>query len=85
VPPLETAAVFRTGNSGSVYFVVNGVTYGPAAPGANVVKDIPLAPDTLAASFAQADPTADEALAKVLTADASAAAPLATPVEAPLE
>jgi cytoskeletal protein RodZ len=81
VPPLETAAVFRTGNSGSVYFVVNGVTYGPAAPGANVVKDIPLAPDTLAASFAQADPTADEALAKVLTADASAM----TPVEAPIE
>lgn len=81
VPPLETAAVFRTGNSGSVYFVVNGVTYGPAAPGANVVKDIPLAPDTLAASFTEADPTADEALAKVLTADASAT----TPVEAPLE
>ena len=85
VPPLETAAVFRTGNSGSVYFVVNGVTYGPAAPGANVVKDISLAPETLAASFTQADPTADEALAKVLTADASATAPLETPVEAPLE
>jgi cytoskeletal protein RodZ len=84
VPPLETAAVFRTGNSGSVYFVVNGVTYGPAAPGANVVKDIPLAPETLSASFAQADLTADEDLAKVMTADASATAP-AAPVEAPLE
>ncbi len=84
VPPLETAAVFRTGNSGSVYFVVNGVTYGPAAPGANVVKDIQLAPETLTASFTQADPTADEDLAKVMTADASGTAP-AAPVEAPLE
>lgn len=83
VPALETAAVFRTGNSGSVYFVVNGVTYGPAAPGANVVKDIGLAPEALAAAFAQADLTADEDLAKVMTADASAAATPA--VEAPLE
>lgn len=81
VPPLETASVFRTGNSGSVYFVVNGVTYGPAAPGANVVKDVPLAADTLTAAYAPADPMADDALAKVLTADASAG----TPVEAPLE
>ena len=36
------AALFRTGNSGSIYFVVDGVTYGPVAPGAQVAKDIPL-------------------------------------------
>ena len=34
VPPLEEAALLRAGNSGSVYFVVNGQTYGPASPGA---------------------------------------------------
>jgi hypothetical protein len=88
VPQLETAAVFRTGNSGSVYFVVNGVTYGPAAPGANVVKDVALSAEALTGKFAQADLTADEDLARVMTADASAMAP-ATPgegaVEAPLE
>jgi hypothetical protein len=88
VPQLETAAVFRTGNSGSVYFVVNGVTYGPAAPGANVVKDVALSAEALTGKFAQADLTADEDLARVMTADASASAP-ATPgegaVEAPLE
>ena len=71
VPPLEMAAVFRTGNSGSIYFVVDGVTYGPAAPGANVAKDIPLSPDALTQSFAQADPTADQDLAKFATADAT--------------
>jgi hypothetical protein len=49
-----------------------------------VVKDISLAPETLSASFAQADLTADEDLAKVMTADASASTP-AAPVEAPLE
>ena len=42
VPALETAAVFRTGNSGSVYFVVNGKTYGPAAPGAITASGSPL-------------------------------------------
>jgi hypothetical protein len=84
VPPLEEAAVFRTGNSGSVYFVVNGVTYGPAAPGANVVKDIALSPDALTESFAQADPAADDALARVMTADASTA-PGAATADAPLE
>ncbi|OYW52097.1 MAG: helix-turn-helix domain-containing protein, partial [Rhodobacterales bacterium 12-65-15] len=47
VPALETAPIFRTGNSGSVYFVVAGVTHGPVAPGANVVKNISLAPEAL--------------------------------------
>jgi cytoskeletal protein RodZ len=79
VPDLEEAAVLRTGNSGSVYFLVNGVTYGPAAPGANVAKDIKLAPDAVTEKYVMADPDADEALAKVLTADASAT------VVAPLE
>jgi cytoskeletal protein RodZ len=71
VPPLETAAVFRTGNSGSIYFVVDGLTYGPVAPGAQVAKDIPLSPEALTQSFAQADPALDEDLARFATADAT--------------
>lgn len=71
VPPLETAAVFRTGNSGSIYFVVDGVTYGPVAPGAQVVKDIALSPESLTQTFAQADLTADQDLANFATADAT--------------
>jgi hypothetical protein len=76
VPQLEEAAVFRTGNSGSVYFVVNGALYGPAAPGANVVKDVALSPEALTQSFAEADLTADEDLARFSTADASGVAPV---------
>jgi cytoskeletal protein RodZ len=77
VPQLETAAVFRTGNSGSVYFVVNGETYGPAAPGANVVKGIALSADALTEKFAVADMTTDEDLVRFSTADASGVAPAA--------
>ena len=81
VPQLEAAAVFRTGNSGAVYFVVNGVTYGPAAPGAQVVKDVALSPEALTQTFAQADVTADEDLARFATADATGLAPVEPGVE----
>jgi hypothetical protein len=69
VPPLEEAAVFRTGNSGSIYFVVDGLTYGPVAPGANVVRDIALSAEALTERFALADCTADAALAEVASAE----------------
>lgn len=64
VPPLEQAASLRSGNSGSVYFVVNGQTFGPAAPGANVVKNVSLGADALMASYQPADPAKDTALAQ---------------------
>ncbi|WP_374646021.1 helix-turn-helix domain-containing protein [Tabrizicola sp.] len=75
VPPLEEAAVFRTGNSGAVYFMVDGAMVGPAAPGANVVKNIALSPEALVEKFAQADLTQDPDLAKFATADAAGLAP----------
>jgi hypothetical protein len=55
VPALEEAPNLRSGNSGSVYFAVNGTTYGPAAPGAQVVKNLSLDAGSLTQSFAQAD------------------------------
>ena len=42
VPLMEEAPVLRAGNSGSVYFTVNGKTFGPSAPGAQVVKNVVL-------------------------------------------
>ena len=77
VPPLEQAASLRSGNSGSVYFVVNGQTFGPAAPGANVVKNVSLGVEALMASYEPADPAKDTALAQFV-ADAGSA--MATPV-----
>jgi cytoskeletal protein RodZ len=64
VPSLEEAPVLRAGNSGSVYFAVNGRTYGPAAPGASVVKNLALSPETLTQTFAEADLSIDADLAK---------------------
>jgi cytoskeletal protein RodZ len=59
VPALDAAPVLRSGNSGSVYFLVDGQTFGPASPGANVVKNVALSADALKATYAAADPTAD--------------------------
>jgi hypothetical protein len=59
VPALDAAPLLRSGNSGSVYFLVEGQTFGPASPGANVVKNIPLSPEALKTAFVVADPAAD--------------------------
>lgn len=64
VPQLEEPPVLRAGNSGSVYFAVNGQTYGPAAPGASVVKNVALSAESLSQSFAVADLSEDADLAK---------------------
>ncbi|MDR5654522.1 helix-turn-helix domain-containing protein [Ruixingdingia sedimenti] len=66
VPQGEKPAVLRAGNSGSVYFAVNGETYGPAAPGAQVVKNVALTPEALTSSFALADLSRDPDLARVI-------------------
>lgn len=74
VPQLEEPPVLRSGNSGSVYFAVNGQTYGPAAPGAQVVKNVALSPDALTSAFAVADLSRDADLAAIVNvADASQA------------
>lgn len=66
VPQMEEAPVLRAGNSGSVYFAVNGETYGPAAPGAQVVKNVALSPEALKSSYQVADLTADPDLATIV-------------------
>lgn len=63
VPQSEAPAILRAGNSGSVYFVVNGRTYGPVAPGANVADNVALSADALTERFAVADLSADPDLA----------------------
>lgn len=87
VPQLQDAPLMRSGNSGSVYFVVNGETYGPAAPGANVVKNVALSAEALAMNYALADQQGDTDLSKILSvADAGATAPSgAEEASAPLE
>ena len=64
VPQMETAPLLRAGNSGSVYFSVNGQTYGPAAPGAQVVNNVDLSATALTTAYALADPTQDPDLTR---------------------
>jgi Domain of unknown function (DUF4115) len=83
VPQLEEPAMLRAGNSGSVYFAVNGVTYGPAAPGAQVVKNVVLSPEALTAVYTIAEPTGDEDLARFVSVSPEAL--IDTPTLAPSE
>ncbi|MDO5643316.1 MAG: DUF4115 domain-containing protein [Paracoccus sp. (in: a-proteobacteria)] len=66
MPKLEAPPVLRAGNSGAVYFAVNGRTYGPAAPGAQVVKNLELSPDNLTGRYAFADLSKDDDLRKII-------------------
>lgn len=87
VPPLQDAPVLRAGNSGSVYFLVNGQTFGPAAPGAKVVKNVSLSAEALTGSYAVADLSGDADLANILSVADAGDAALAEPNEpaAPVE
>ncbi|MEZ5911898.1 MAG: DUF4115 domain-containing protein [Paracoccaceae bacterium] len=66
VPQTEEPALLRAGNSGSVYFAVNGQTYGPAAPGAQVVKNVALSVASLTEGYALADLGGDPDLAAIV-------------------
>ena len=66
LPKTEEPPLLRAGNSGSVYFTVNGRNYGPAGTGPSVVKNIPLSPDALTAKYAEADVSKDSDLARFL-------------------
>lgn len=64
-PPVSVEPpVLRAGNSGSIYFTVNGETYGPAGTGPSVVDGVQLGAAEIAAAFDTADPLADEDLAR---------------------
>ncbi|MCV6593362.1 MAG: DUF4115 domain-containing protein [Silicimonas sp.] len=66
VPLTEEPATLRAGNAGSLYFLVNGQTYGPAGKGPVVVRKVVLAPEDLRESYALADPTADSDLERFI-------------------
>ena len=86
VPLLEDAPLLRSGNSGSVYFLVNGQTFGPASPGANVVRNLALSAENLSTTYTVADLSVDADLAEILNvADAGDSTGAAAPAEAPIE
>lgn len=63
LPATEEPPTLHAGNSGSVYFVIDGQAYGPAAPGANVVRNVALSVEALRDSYQVADLNRDADLA----------------------
>ncbi|PCD77653.1 helix-turn-helix domain-containing protein [Pseudothioclava arenosa] len=77
LPRLEQPPVMRTGESGAIYFAVNGVAHGPAGARGEVTKNITLSPEALSQKFAVADLGRDADLASMIAvADAG---PIAAP------
>ncbi|MFB9149597.1 RodZ domain-containing protein [Roseovarius ramblicola] len=66
VPGTEEPPTLRVGESGAVYFAVNGQHYGPAGPRGAVTADLSLTPDALTGRYALADPGADDDLQSVV-------------------
>lgn len=64
VPLTEEAPVLRAGNAGSLYFAVNGETYGPAGGGPEVIKGVALSPDAVTDRYEVANAEADNDLAR---------------------
>ncbi|WP_212524577.1 helix-turn-helix domain-containing protein [Actibacterium sp. MT2.3-13A] len=66
LPQTEEPPVLRAGNSGSVYFAVNGEAYGPAARGAQVVKNLVLEQAALKEKFQPVDLAEDPGVATMV-------------------
>ena len=64
LPDTEGVPTLRAGNAGSLYFSVNGQTYGPAGNGPSVIKNVALSREALTRTYALADPGADNDLAR---------------------
>ena len=64
LPKTEEAPTLRVGESGSLYFAVNGQTYGPAGQRGQVTKNLTLSPESLTSAYAVADLARDEDLAR---------------------
>lgn len=62
VPITEEPPELRVGESGSIYFALNGAHYGPAGPSGQVTSGLPLDAKMLADAFQVADIAQDEDL-----------------------
>ncbi|MDX1781510.1 MAG: DUF4115 domain-containing protein [Thalassovita sp.] len=62
----EQPHTIRVGDSGSIYFAVDGKTLGPAGARGSVTSKLPLSVDHLTATYAVADLSADNDMAKIV-------------------
>jgi cytoskeletal protein RodZ len=66
VPANEEPASLRVGESGAMYFAVNGVHYGPVGAAGTVTSNVELTTQSLTETYAVADLTADNDLAEIV-------------------
>jgi hypothetical protein len=64
IPAMDEPVRLRAGNAGSLYFGVNGETFGPAGGPGAVVRDVALSVEALTERFQLADLNADRDLAQ---------------------
>lgn len=63
LPATQEPPILRAGNSGSLFFRVNGAVFGPAGPGTTTAKNVVLGADELQVAYVVADPSQDADLA----------------------
>ena len=66
VPATEDPARLRVGESGAMYFAVNGVHYGPVGPRGVVTSNVELSTQSLQDVYSVADLTLDNDLAEIV-------------------
>lgn len=66
IPATEEPATLRVGESGAMYFAVNGVHYGPVGPAGVVTSDVALTVASLTETYQIADLAADNDLAQIV-------------------
>ena len=66
VPQTEEPATLRVGESGAMYFAVNGTHYGPVGRKGVVTSNVVLTSESLTTSYAVADLSADGDLAEIV-------------------
>ena len=66
VPQTEEAPTIRVGESGAVYFDINGTHFGPAGDRGVVTKNLALDSETLSQTYSVASLDNDQDLAKVV-------------------
>lgn len=62
VPATQEPPTLRVGESGAIYFAVNGKHYGPAGPRGAITSDLQLETASLTETYALADPLGDQDL-----------------------
>ena len=66
IPMTEDPSTLRVGESGAIYFAVNGQHFGPAGPRGQVTSKVALSADALTEKYEVADISADQDLARVV-------------------